>query len=416
MTPAKTGVMNAQPLHIALVSETFAPEINGVAHTLGHLCAGLRQRGHRVEVVRPRQAGEPRVASDPDLLLVRGWPLPGYPGLQWGRSALHKLLRRWRRQRPDVLYIATEGPLGLSALRAARRLGIAVLGGFHTNFQQYSLHYGLGLVDRLVTAYLRAFHNRCQRTLVPSPSQQLELARRGFERLHLLARGVDAQLFHPRRRCAELRRQWGLADEDIAVLHVGRLAAEKNLGLLGESFQALERAHPHRRLKLVVVGDGPQRGTLARELPDALFCGAQRGEALARHYASGDLFLFPSLSETFGNVVLEAQASGLAVVAFDRAAAAQHIQHGHNGALVMPGDSPAFTEAAGWLLEDPERLRRVRLNARQHASRQGWASIVGQFEAELHACREQLAGAQKKAPVATGAQEPCRALPPRHRG
>ncbi|WP_252274434.1 glycosyltransferase family 4 protein [Pseudomonas subflava] len=379
--------MNVTSLHIALVSETFPPEVNGVANTLGRLCQGLRERGHRLQLVRPRQADEaPR--SDEELLLTRGWPVPGYAGLQWGQSSQHKLLRRWQRNRPDVLYIATEGPLGLSALRAARRLGIPVVSGFHTNFQQYSDLYGFGLLTRLLTGYLRWFHNRSRMTLVPSPSQRVELQRRGFERLELLARGVDGQLFHPSRRSAALRAQWGLADDDIAVLHVGRLAAEKNLALLVRGFRELQRQLPQRRLRLVLVGDGPQRVSLQSELPDALFCGVQRGEALAEHYASGDLFLFPSLSETFGNVVLEALASGLAVVAFDQAAAAQHIRHGHNGALAIPGDEQAFIEAARWLLEDPENMRRVRLNARQHAGKQGWPAIVEQFEEHLLHARQ----------------------------
>ena len=387
MAPLQTGAMNVTSLHIALVSETFPPEVNGVANTLGRLCQGLRERGHRLQLVRPRQADD-TAPNDDQLLLTRGWPLPGYAGLQWGQSSLHKLLRRWQRNRPDVLYIATEGPLGLSALRAARRLGIPVVSGFHTNFQQYSDHYGFGLLTRLLTGYLRWFHNRSRLTLVPSPSQRLELQRRGFERLELLARGVDGQLFHPARRSAALRAEWGLGEDEIAVLHVGRLAAEKNLQLLTRAFRQLQRDLPQQRLRLVLVGDGPLRAQLQAELPEALFCGVQRGEALAAHYASGDLFLFPSLSETFGNVVLEALASGLAVVAFDQAAAAQHIRHGHSGALAMPGDEVAFIESARWLLEDPESLRRVRLNARQHAGKQGWPAIVERFESLLHAARD----------------------------
>jgi len=378
--------MNVTQLHIALVSETFPPEINVVANTLGRLCQGLRARGHRLQLVRPRQADE-ACPGDEDLLLTRGWPLPGYAGLQWGQSALHKLLRRWRRSRPDVLYIATEGPLGLSALRAARRLGIPVVSGFHTNFQQYSEHYGMSLLSRLLTGYLRWFHNRTRLTLVPSASQRLELHRRGFERLELLARGVDGQLFHPTRRSTELRAAWGLGEGEIAVIHVGRLAAEKNLQLLVRAFRSLQQHLPQRRLRLVLVGDGPLRGQLQAELPDALFCGVRRDAELAEHYASGDLFLFPSLSETFGNVVLEALASGLAVVAFDQAAAAQHIRHGHNGALATPGDEAAFIEAARWLLEDEESLRRVRLNARRHAGQLGWPAIVEQFEAHLRQAR-----------------------------
>lgn len=388
MAAADTAAMSTSSLHIALISETFPPEINGVANTLGRLSEGLTARGHRLQLVRPRQSSDQGRKSDEHLLLTRGWPLPGYPGLQWGQSALHKLLRSWRQQRPDVLYIATEGPLGLSALRAARRLQIPVVSGFHTNFQQYSGHYGFGLLTQALTHYLRWFHNRSQMTLVPSVSQQIELARRGFQRLELLARGVDSQLFHPGKRCARLREHWGLADGDVAVLHVGRLAAEKNLTLLVKSFRALQQAHPQQRLKLILVGDGPQRASLQQQLPEAIFCGLQRGEELAAHYASGDLFLFPSLSETFGNVVLEALASGLGVVAFDQAAAAQHIRHGHNGALALTEDEQDFIEAASWLLTDKESLRRVRLNARLHASRQGWPAIVEQFEAHLRSAMQ----------------------------
>jgi glycosyltransferase involved in cell wall biosynthesis len=390
--------MTTALLHITLITETFPPEINGVANTLGRLCEGLRARGHQVELVRPRQGADQSRPSDDQLLLCRGWPLPGYPGLQWGQSSMHKLLRRWTRQRPDVLYIATEGPLGLSALRAARRLGISVVSGFHTNFQQYSNQYGLSLLSRMVTQYLRWFHNRSTLTLVPSASQRLELERRHFERLGMLSRGVDSQLFHPIKRDNALREGWGLANDDIAVLHVGRLAQEKNLGLLKRCFDALRATYPQRRMRLIIVGDGPQRLLLERELPDAVFCGTQRGEELARHYASGDLFLFPSLTETFGNVVLEAMASGLGVVAYDQAAATQHIRHGYNGVLAMPGDEDAFCDAAIWLLEERETLRRARLNARQHASRQGWPAIIEQFEQQLRgACREQpaLAGASR---------------------
>ena len=382
MAPANTGAMTTA-LHITLISDTFAPEINGVANTLGHLFEGLRARKHFVELVRPRQSDDGSQRSTPELMLCRGWPLPGYPGLQWGMASTQRLSRRWQQQRPDVVYIATEGPLGLCALRVARRLGIAVVSGFHTNFQQYFNQYGLTFFSRALTRYLRWFHNRSSLTLVPSASQRLELTRRHFERLELLARGVDSQLFSPSRRQMSLRQSWGLRENDIALLHVGRLAPEKNLGALKRCLDALQARYPARRFKLIVVGDGQKRAALEASLPEAVFCGVQCAEALANHYASADVFLFPSLSETFGNVVLEAQASGLGVVAYDEAAAGQHIRHGYNGVLAMPGDEYAWLEAACWLLEDPETLRTIRLNARRHASRQSWQGIIEQFEGHL---------------------------------
>ncbi|WP_353231734.1 glycosyltransferase family 4 protein [Pseudomonas helleri] len=377
-------------LHISLITETFPPEINGVANTLGRLFDGLRARDHHVELVRPRQTCDGNQRSNDQVMLCRGWSIPGYPGLQWGMASTRRLMKRWQVQRPDVVYIATEGPLGLCALRVARRLGIAVVSGFHTNFQHYSSIYGLGVFTRLLTQYLRWFHNRSALTLVPSASQRLELQRRHFDRLELLERGVDSRLFSPAKRQSALRQSWGLGEDDIALLHVGRLAPEKNLGALKHCLEALQERFPRRRFKLIIVGDGPKRAALEASLPDAFFCGAKSGEDLARHYACGDVFLFPSMTETFGNVVLEALASGLGVVAYDAAAAGQHIRHGYNGVLAMPGDEYAWIDAAAWLLEEPETLRTVRLNARHHACRQGWPQIIEQFENQLQrACQSQ---------------------------
>lgn len=176
--------------------------------------------------------------------------------------------------------------------------------------------------------------------------------------------------------------------------------------MLKRCFESLQTTYPQRRLKLIIVGDGPQRPQLERDLPDAIFCGTQRGETLARHYASGDLFLFPSLTETFGNVVLEAMASGLGVVAYDQAAATQHIRHGYNGVLAMPGDEDAFCDAANWLLEERESLRRARLNARQHASRQGWPAIIEQFERQLRGVCEGGHLAPALSPLTPGSSTP----------
>ena len=396
MATAHTVAMNESSLRIALISETLPAHASTLANTLERLCVGLTARGHQLQRVRPRQSSDAGRRSDAHLLLTHGWPWPGHPWLQWGLSARHKLYKHWHEQRPDVLYIATEGPLGLSALWVARRLGIPVVSGFHSNLQQYRKHDDLGLFSRLLSSYLRWFHNHSQLTLVPSISQGLELTRRGFQHLQLLACGVDGQLFHPRKRNSSLRASWGLGEDDIAVLYVGRLAAEKNLELLGPSLLALQSTYPQRRFKLIVVGEGPQRSALAQALPEAIFTGVQRGEALAEHYACGDVLLFPSLHETFAKVILEALASGLGVVAFDQAAAGQHIRHGHNGALATPGDPADFIEAALWLLAEPETLRRARLNARQHASRQGWESTIELLESYLRAAVTQakaLAGA-----------------------
>lgn len=333
-----------RPLDVALVTETYLPEVNGVAMTLGQLVSGLEKRGHRVRIVRPRQKSERSGRLAGGQLLTPGLPIPRYPELRFGLPAGAILRAAWQEGRPDVVHIATEGPLGFSALATARSLDIPVLSTFHTNFHAYSRHYGIGWLRRSIERYLRWFHNRTAATLVPTRELAEELVALGFRDVGILSRGVDAALFNPARRSDALRAAWGAGPQDPVCLVVGRLAPEKNLELACVAFAALRADQPQARL--VVVGDGPLAETLARRHPEAHFSGMRRGEDLAAHYASADLFLFPSLTETFGNVVVEALASGLPVVAFDHAAAGDLIGNGYNGLLAAPGDRTAFIAAA----------------------------------------------------------------------
>ncbi|MEH6564109.1 MAG: glycosyltransferase family 1 protein [Halopseudomonas sp.] len=372
----------------ALVTETYPPQINGVSSTLGKLCQGLLGRSHRVQLIRPAIAGEkPGLRQSGNLLerRVRGLPIPGYPGLQWGLPARRKLKALWSRQRPDAVYLATEGPLGWSALRLARRMKIPVISGFHTNFQQYSNHFHLGLLHDPALRYLRWFHNQTQLTLVASSTQQRELSRLGVQNLALLGRGVDCTHFHPAHRSQSLRDTWGASAEDTVLLHVGRLSPEKNPELLIECWNQVKAAHANARGKLfmVIVGDGPSARELRKQMPDATFAGALTGEPLASAYASADIFVFPSLTETFGNVVTEAMASGLAVCAFDTAAAHQHIQDRYSGCLAPPSHDRVFIDNLNWLIQDVEGRRSIRLHARHRACQLDWQSIVQRFERSL---------------------------------
>lgn len=327
-------------MRYAIVSETYPPEVNGVALTVQSLEQGLRALGHTVELVRPRQDAD-RTDSD-GTMLVRGAALPRYPGLKFGLPATQRLTRHWQQTRPDAIYVATEGPLGWSAVRAARRLGIAVATGFHTRFDEYLADYGAAWLQAAALRWMRRFHNQADATLVPTRELQQLLAEQGFQRVELLARAVDGLQFDPQRRDPALREEWGIDANGFAAIHVGRIAAEKNLPLAVRAFRRLQQLRPKARF--VWVGDGPQRERLAHENPDFIFCGIQRGEALARHFASADLFLFPSRSETFGNVTLEAMASGVATVAFDYGAAREYLRDGVNGAAVA--DEQAFVAAA----------------------------------------------------------------------
>lgn len=368
-------------LHIALVTETYPPEINGVAMTLGQIVAALQARGHRIQLVRPRQAGDAASlsANGIEQALVTGLPIPGYAGLKLGLPAKRRLLRLWSHSRPDIVHIATEGPLGWSALSAARRLAIPVVAGFHTNFHHYSRHYGLGWLQPAIHGYLRHFHNRAQLTLVPTEALRAELAAAHYRNLAVVARGVDTRLFCPSRRSAELRRAWGVGEDDLVVLYVGRLAPEKNLPLLLRAFDAIRALRPDARL--VLVGDGPARAALTARHPEFIFCGSRTGEELATHYASGDCFLLPSLTETFGNVLLEAMASGLAVLAFDYAAAAEHIVSGNNGLTAPFGDAGAFVAQARWLAQQAEARRALGQAARATALGLSWEAVFTRLEA-----------------------------------
>jgi len=228
---------------------------------------------------------------------------------------------------------------------------------------------------------LRRFHNQARVTFVPTHALRDQLARAGFERLAVVGRGVDTTLFTPDKRSPELRAQWGATDDGPVLLYVGRLAAEKNVTLALCAFEAVKLNAPSARM--VVVGDGPMRRRLQAQFPDAVFIGVQRGEALARCYASADLFLFPSMSETFGNVTLEALASGLPVVAFDTAAAAEHVDDCDNGLLAPMGAEPDFVAAACSLAWQHRELGLVREHARRAALAAGWPTVLGGFEARL---------------------------------
>jgi glycosyltransferase involved in cell wall biosynthesis len=375
--------------HICVVTETYPPEVNGVSSTLAHLVSGLRAQGHTVSLVRPRQQDSDCAGSGQDsrLTLVRGLPLPGYKGLQFGLPAGAALERSWLRDRPDAVYVATEGPLGVSAARMARRMGIPAFSGFHTNYHSYSKHYRLGWLEQWVMRYLRAFHNRTTGTLVPSPELRERLQAVGFKNVSILGRGVDSKMFAPERRCAEMRRCWGLSDKEIAVLYVGRLAPDKNLGLAIDAYRAMRRVRDS--IRFIIVGDGPLHASLQREHPDLVFSGLQTGGQLARHYASADVFLFPSETETFGNVTLEAMASGLVVVAYNYAAAKIHITHGETGVLVPYADSTAFIESAARLVLKPQSLHQIRRQAREYAVSIGWPEVVASFAALLTGARTQ---------------------------
>ncbi|NCA69842.1 MAG: glycosyltransferase family 1 protein [Sphingobacteriia bacterium] len=382
--PLESARIGQAGLAIGVVTETYPPEINGVANTMHHLVEGLAERGHHVRLIRPRQPGLPaqQRTSAITIQLVPGLPIPGYPGLRFGLPVYWRLRRAWESSPMDLVYIATEGPLGHAALAAANALGIPSVTGFHTQFQHYGPHYGLGLFTRQIEETLRQFHNRSDMTLVPTVELRDELSRQGFQNVAVFGRGVDLRLFSPQRRDPELRRTWGGGEDTLILMHVGRLAPEKNLALALRAYATIRATRPETRL--VLIGDGPERERIQLDHPEILCLGAKSGEDLARHYASGDLFLFPSLTETYGNVVAEALASGLPVIAFDYAAARSLIRAGHNGSSVPFGDEAAFIAAALSFTHDLERLRGAGARAARGMQASGWESVIEEVESCLY--------------------------------
>lgn len=373
-------------MRYAIVTETWPPEVNGVALTVQGLEQGLRARGHQVSLVRPRQDGENH--GLPHETLVLGAGLPRYPGLKFGLPATRKLVQLWNRMPADAIYVATEGPLGWSALRAAKRLGIPTATGFHTRFDEYMRDYGAAFLAATALRWMRRFHNSADATLVPTRELAEFLASQGFDNVLRLPRAVDTVRFNPGKRDRSLRAQWGLADDGLAAIYVGRIAPEKNLELAVRAFRQLQEAMKQDQRpdpRFIWVGDGPAREQLARDNPDFIFCGVQRGESLARHFASGDLFVFPSHSETFGNVTLEAMASGVPTVAFDYGAARETLRDGVHGAAIRDGDDAGFIAACVRLAGNSAQRDAMRHAAREAVSGLRPEQVAADFDAILQA-------------------------------
>lgn len=384
-------------LNVAMVTETYPPEVNGVARSLAIVVEGLRARGHDLGLVRPRQGAGDRALVEPGFgeMLRPGLPIPRYAQLRMGLPSRRALLQSWQRSRPEVVHIATEGALGWSALSAARSLAIPVATDFRTNFHAYSRHYGFGWIARAVIGYLRSFHNRAGSTMVPTEEMARDLGRLGFERLRVVGRGVNSAVFRPAKRDAALREQWCAPDDTPVALCVSRFAPEKNFPLVLDAYRAMLAVRPDTRL--ILVGDGPMAGELQRalagEMRGIVVAGRLEDGELSAHYASADIFLFPSVTETFGNVTLEAMASGLAVVACDYAAARQHIVHGRAGLLSPVDDRGGFIENAVALARDLPRARALGRCAREAAESLGWDRVVAEFEDVLLETIDAHAGA-----------------------
>jgi phosphatidylinositol alpha 1,6-mannosyltransferase len=336
-------------VRVAIVTESFLPQVNGVSNTVRHVVDRLHATGHATMVVAPGR-GDTEYGGAP-VVRVRSVPLPGYASFPVALPdrAVAEALAGFR---PDVVHLASPAVLGAAGLRAARRLGLPTVAVFQTDLAGFARHYRLR-ADPAVWAWVRRLHARADRTLAPSTPVAERLRALGVPRVHLWPRGVNLELFDPARRDQGLRRRLAPGGE-VLVGYVGRVAAEKQVRRLIGLAEV-------PGIRLVVVGDGPERVALQRALPGAAFLGLRLGESLAEAFASLDVFVHTGEHETFCQTVQEAQASGVAAVAPASGGPVDLIDHGVSGLLYDP--------------REPSGLRRaVVAAARDHAFREGLAA------------------------------------------
>ena len=369
--------------NIYFVTETYPPDINGVSLTLEKIVTGFTRKNYHVTVVVPdtkHSTGTTVVGKNLNFLPVKGIPIPLYSELKMGLPCYGYLRKIWSNRKPDLVHIATEGPLGLSALFAAKKLSIPLISDFRTNFHEYGKYYGIGIFGKSIFSYLRYFHNNTNKTLVPTQSLFEFLSAKKIKNISVIPRGVDVKKFNPILRCKKTRSEIGISDSCLTILSVSRLAREKNLDLVVDCFYELKKMYG--QIQLIFVGSGPYMNKLKKRCPDASFVGYKTGVELSKYYANADLMVFPSLTETFGNVTLEALASGLPVLCYDTAAAKELVIDGENGFTVSPFQKEAFLRKATQIF-DQVNLGNVRINARKTAEKNCWDNVINKTEKEF---------------------------------
>jgi glycosyltransferase involved in cell wall biosynthesis len=368
---------DAPPLRIALFTDTFAPQLNGVAKTLGRWLSAMTSRGHEVRVFTTSCPGVEQ--SEP----VRRFPSIPF----WAYQELRLSAPEWRRTRaelaafePTLVHAATPFGVGLAGRRAALDRGVPFVTSYHTNFVEYSAHYGLGALQAPGLAFLRWFHNSGARTLVPTAATARDLAARGFRNLAIWSRGVDAVRFQPGFRDPAVRARMGATEDSVVVAYVGRVAREKGIDVALEAMRAVIPRRPGT--VLAIAGDGPHAAHCRRVAPrGTYFAGRLTGDALSAFYSSADVFVFPSITDTFGNVLLEAMASGLAIVAAD-VPQAREVVGRDAGMFATPNDARTFADAIVSLVDDRAQLALRRGAALVRARTRGWPRIFDALVAE----------------------------------
>ena len=361
-------------LRVALFTGNYNYIKDGVALTLNRLVAYLEAQGIPVLIFAPT-GPKPAFQSVGELISVPSFPIPFRPEYRIALGLPKSARQRLEAFRPTLFHIAVPDILGYRALKLAGEWNVPVVSSYHTRYDTYLKFYGLGLLERMGKNYLRNFYARCRRVYPPSESMATILREENLARnVQVWSRGVDSDLFSPARRSAEWRQSLGLRDGDVAISFIGRLVKEKNTGLLVKIYDGLRQRG--LSFRAMIVGNGPEEARMRAALPDAIFAGFLHGEALARAYASSDIFLFPSESETFGNVTLEAMASGLPAVCADASGSRSLVIEGKTGYLASTAGETIFVDRLEALLRDPGLRANMAAAARQRALAFNWDNIM----------------------------------------
>jgi phosphatidylinositol alpha 1,6-mannosyltransferase len=372
-------------MRIALVTESFLPDVNGVAHSVVRAAEHLVRRGHAPLVIAPQPPPGTRGALGElpwPVVRIPSLPMPGYPQLRLGLPT-PALTAALRGHGTDVVHLASPFVLGAWGAAAARALRLPTVAVYQTDVAAYARAYRVAMTEHAAWRWIRTVHNAAFRTLAPSTESVSALENHGVRRVHLWRRGVDDVRFHPRRRSAGIRRALAPRGE-VLVGFVGRLAVEKQVELLAETSRL-------PGVRLVVVGDGPAAGSLRRALPEAVFLGARHGDQLARIYASLDVFAHTGPYETFGQAIQEAMASGLPVVAPAAGGPLDLVTEGRTGHLVPPYRAEGFTVAIAGLAADPVRRALFGAAARVAVEGRTWAAVGDELIRHYAAARQPAA-------------------------
>lgn len=364
-------------LRVAIFTGNYNHIQDGVSLTLNRLVTFLEEQGIPVIVFGPT-VDEPAIDHEGEFVSVPSIPMPGRPEYRITVGFPEKAQQRLREFNPTLIHLATPDVLGFRAMRWGQANNIQIIASYHTHFTSYLKYYNLDMLEKIGWKYLSWFYSQCKHIYVPSPSMADELNEQGIdEGIRIWARGVDTQQFSPDFRDMEWRRSVGFNDDDKVVTFVSRLVWEKNLQTYVDTVKRLQQKNPN--IKAMIVGDGPAKKELEEKLPEAHFTGFVTGEELSRAYASSDIFLFPSETETFGNVTLEAMSSGLPCIVADATGSRSLVESGENGFLAAPYDTQAFAQCITDIVEDPSLEEEMSKAARQKALSYSWTNVNGEL-------------------------------------